>query len=886
MPDSKNLIVTLWLFAFLLLFVSIRAQAPIEIKVDFEVEEMPLMEAIDSLSNLAGITIAYSPSIFEENYLCTYAFHKEPLLNILEYLLRNAPVAYQLSNKNEQIILVKKQKELVTLSGFIQDANSGERLIGANIIDLVSGQGIASNEYGFFSLTLPEGVVELRVSYLGFTPVYERLFLHQNRSKTYSLSSSLTLQEVVIRGRSDKGQQTLLQTGSKQDVDMEHLAALPTLGGEVDVMRIMDLLPGVQSGPDGVGGLHVRGGNADQNLVLIDGVPIYNGSHLLGIYSMFNDFSVQKASLQKSDFDTRYGGRLSSVMDIRLKEGNQQEYHCGIGLGLLTTKAYFEGPVQKGKSSFMLSGRRLFWDIFLRLIVGNLESSDLQYLRFYFYDWNAKVNYTLSEKDRFYLSFFRGGDIFEFNDEVSGLNNNPRPVTLINNIAVDWDNTVLSARWNHVFTDRLFANSTLTFSKFDFRYRNYDHSFYQDTTETERLFFDQNISSIVDYTLKTDFDYYLSPAHLIKFGGAYIHHLFKTTTTSLNTSDLQSGFPQALSFEDISDPDKLQDAFKPTQTRANELVVYLEDNFKINPTWTLKGGLYSAVFLVQDKTWFSLQPRLSLRAQLHPTLHWETSVSQMTQFLHLVTGSNIGLPSDLWVPATANVAPQNATQVSSGFNFTDQNGIKLSLEGYYKKMNNILNFSANDESPIPSEVSNWEEEVVVGEGWGYGIETFFAINRGKNTGQLSYTLSWAERRFRALNDGKRFPFRYDRRHFLKLSYLYKFSEKFQVGFNWVYGTGNPYTLKEGEFSLPGYGQFDIYTPQNSVRLPAYHRGDLSLNFIKEKEKGTRTWNISIYNFYNRQNPFWIFQVTENGVTKTQQLSILPFLPSFTYSYQF
>ncbi|MCB0663200.1 MAG: TonB-dependent receptor, partial [Saprospiraceae bacterium] len=821
----------------------------------------------------------------KENYRCTFQFEKETPTTILTYLLRNAPVAFQISKDRQQIVLVQQERNLVTVSGFIQDEKSGERLIGANIIDLLTGQGTASNEYGFFSLTLPEGVLELRISYLGYTAQYDRIFIKESQQKIYNLKSNLTLEEIVVLGRLPQGNQTLLQSGSKQDIDMESLSALPTLGGEVDVMRMMDMLPGVQSGPEGVGGLHVRGGNADQNLVLIDGVPIYNGSHLLGIYSMFNDFSVQKASLQKSDFDTRHGGRLSSVMDIRLREGNQQEYHGGIGLGLLTTKAYVEGPIQKGKSSFMVSGRRLFWDWLLSLIINNSELTDLQYLKFYFYDWNAKVNYTLSDKDRFYLSFFRGGDIFEFNDEYGGLYNGPRPSKSISNIVVDWDNTVLSARWNHIYNDRLFSNSTLTFSKFDFRFRNYEHTYFTDTLETDLLFFDQNISSIIDYTLKTDFDFYLSPEHLIKFGGAYIHHLFKVSTASVSSFSVTNP-PEEIDFDIVSDPEKLQ-AIYPLQTsRSNELVAYIEDNYQLSPNWKIKGGLYNAAFIVPNKTWFSFQPRLTILGKLHPKLNWETSISRMNQFLHLVTGSNIGLPSDLWVPATENVAPQKATQVSSGINFDSQSGFKFSLEGYYKKMDNILTFAVNNENPIPTEVNNWEDEVIVGEGWGYGLESFFAFNKGKSTGQISYTLSWAERLYPELNNGKKYPFKYDRRHFIKTSYLYRFSEKFQMGLNWVYGTGNPFTAKEGEFSIPGYGEFDLFTSRNAVRLPAYHRADLSFNFIKKKKKGVRVWNVSIYNIYNHQNPFWIYQTTEDGVLRTKQLSILPFFPSFTYSYQF
>jgi hypothetical protein len=852
-------------------------------KISIDLQDVSIVEALDSLARKQKITIAYSPSIFKTDTRCNINVTNADLGQVLDRILKDQWVAYEISADRKQVVLFQKTRKLVTLSGFIEDKNSGEKLIGANIIDQISGIGTATNEYGFFSLTFLENEVHLRISYLGYSTLYFKKNIQENLEQNFQLKPNLTLEEVIVTGTLPGMEPGNLQKGGFQEINVEEMAALPTLGGEVDVMRMMDLLPGVQTGPDGIGGLHVRGGNADQNLVLLDGVPVYNGAHLLGVYSMFNDFSIQKASLQKSDFDARHGGRLSSVMDIRMREGNKKEYHGGVGLGILTTKATFEGPIQKDKSSFMLSGRRVFWDWLIGAALNNSSGlNDDQFLKYFFYDWNAKVNHSFSQKDRVFLSFFRGGDKFEYGDGSDEFSTQD----FKSNVAVNWDNSILAARWNHVFSGRLFANSTFNFSRFNFRFRNYDHSFDRDSMQSSNLFFDLNLSSIIDYTLKTDLDYYYSPEHLVKLGGIITLHNFEATSVSAGSLGFDEGTFGNFDFGTRSDPDKLQEQYLPSKISAVEAAVYIEDNYEVNDWLALKAGMFFTGFFVEDKTYLSFQPRLSSYVNILKGLSWQTSYSRMSQFLHLVTGSNIGLPSDLWVPATNKIAPQEAWQVSSGLNYSDEKGLQASVEAYYKKMNNVLSFNSTEDVPVPPGITEWEDMVVSGEGLAYGLESMINLRKGKSSGMLSYTLSWADRQYDAFNNGERYPFKYDRRHYIKFAYLFKFGKKFEMGMNWVYGSGNPFTPKEGEFSLPNLGTLRLYAPKNSVRLPAYHRMDLSFNFIKKKKHGVRTWNLSIYNVYNHRNPFWIYQENNAGQSQVKQLSILPIFPSFTYSYQF
>lgn len=870
---------------FCLIFAvsSVFGQSILEKKLDFNISNLPLQEALNRLSTAAEVPIVFSGSLANENLKVSFSAKNQTLFSILNTLLKNKDIGYR--ELNGQIILfpIERPKQFFTLSGFVEDAGSGERLIGANVVNQKNFAGTATNVYGFFSLTLEAGEVELAVSYLGYQAHRSVLTLDQDIFLNIKLEASLTLEEIVVIGKDSQKLVNIHEPIGNTEVNLTHLASMPSFVGEADVMRMMDMLPGVQSGADGIGGLHVRGGTPDQNLILLDGVPVYNVNHMLGMFSMFNEGAIQKATLQKGGFDAQQGGRLSSVVDIRMKEGNRNEYHGGLSLGLLSSRVNVEGPIAKGKSSFMLAGRRTYWDWLWALVFSTEEPVDFDApgeFNYHFYDWNGKVNFTLSEKDKIYCSIFNGGDNFKMSSfEVNDFSGD----TSAFQAKVNWRNWVAALRWNRIISPKLFMNNTLTYSRFIFNFLNFDYQ-YSGASQTESVDFISNSSNIQDFSVRSDWDYFYSPRHHITFGGSLTYHFFKTL--SAENSDFAGLIPP-----DVRkyDPDYYAGFFGPATTRAIELNMYVEDRYKPLPKLEISGGLYLATFGVRSKTYWSAQPRLNIVYELTKNLTWQASGSAMAQFLHLVTGSNISLPSDIWAPATARIGPQKSWQVSTGWQYYLPRLFKISLETYYKKMNGLLNFIPRNGNPISSGLQTWEDQVTSGEGKSYGLEFLLERSEGKTNGLISYTLSRSFRRFDQINRGETFPFHYDRLHFIKTAVVHRFSKKFQLSFNWIFGTGNPYTIRTGAFKyLPTGQDVILYAPKNSVRLPDYHRADLGFVFPKEKSWGVRTWVISLYNVYNRQNPFYIYQDNNSfdNTSRTLQVSLFPILPAFSYGLQF
>ena len=770
-------------------------------------------------------------------------------------------------------ICSEAQSRSFTISGTITDQASGEALIGATIYDYISGKGTTANNYGFYSLTLPADSVKLRFSYVGFQNISEVFLLKADRVIDIEMSGLTELKGVEITATQDNDLIEKSQM-STIDVSMDKVRDLPVLMGERDVMKTIQLLPGVQSGSEGSSGIYVRGGGPDQNLILIDGVPVYNASHLFGFFSVFNTDAINSVKLIKGGFPAEYGGRLSSVIDIRMKEGNTKKIHGEGGIGLVASRLTLEGPIIKDKTSFMISGRRTYIDVLTRPIIRSQGDVDGGY---YFYDLNAKINHKFSERSRLYLSGYFGKDRFYAKDKYSnGTGNDLQEDSY--EARLQWGNGIGALRWNYIFNPRLFSNTTITYSNYDFDVFNESRSKYVENGQTINNFSRiEYLSGIQDWSGKVDFSYLPNPDHYIKFGGSYTYHTFNP---GINRYKEDSEFAR----EDTS--------YGSSKIYANEFYTYIEDDFKINDRLKVNGGLHFSGFAVEGETYFSLQPRISGRYLLTENTAIKASYASMAQYLHLLTNAGIGLPTDLWVPPTADIKPQIAHQVAAGVARTLAKGYEISMEGYYKKMKNLIEYK--DGASFLGNSSDWQTKVETGEGWSYGAEIMFEKKVGKTTGWIGYTLSWTDRQFEELNNGEKFPYRYDRRHDLSVAVTHKFNDHIDIGVVWVYGTGNAVTLPTERYR-PAQGiNTNFYTgdvgyieSRNNYRMPSYHRLDIGVNLHKETRFGSRTWSFGLYNAYSRQNPFFLYFSNDRfGNTRLTQISIFPIIPSFSYNFKF
>ena len=784
-----------------------------------------------------------------------------------------------------------------TLSGFVYDIESGERLINANVFEKETYQGTTSNTYGFYSLTLPQGIKNITFSFIG----YNTLTLPINLQKDSTLNIGLqlkqdeTIEEVTVYGNSV--QKIESSQMSMVEVPITKLEKLPAILGEPDVLKVIQLLPGVQSGTEGTSGIYVRGGGPDQNLFMLDGVPVYNASHLLGFFSVFNPGAVKTVKLYKGGFPARFGGRLSSVVDIRMKEGNMKKIKGEASLGLISSRFTLEGPIFKDKTSFVFSGRRTYVDLLAKPIVAlaNKLVNDNQKVSagYYFYDMNAKINHIFSEKSRLYLSAYMGKDIAYTNTEYYFVDNHIR-FDQLDKMSLNWGNITSALRWNYVFNSKLFRNTTVTYSNYKF-----DISTLFEVTNTRDKFVKEDFfnyySGIEDISAKIDFDYYPDPNHSLKFGADAIRHQFKPGVNHIK-------------FEDQADTTgtKIDTIYGNDNIAANEVNLFIEDNFNIGSRLKVNMGLHYSLFNVQQKTYHSLQPRLSARFKANDKFSIKGSYSKMTQNIHLLTTSTISLPADLWLPTTKRVKPQMSQQVALGTFFNIGQVFDLSVEGYYKWMDNLLEYKEG--ASFAGTTMGWEDKVELGKGWSYGVEFLLEKQVGKTTGWIGYTLAWANRQFENLNFGEIFPAKYDRRHDLSFVLTHKFSDKFDIGLTWVYGTGNSVTLGVQEYPKASYpndfgyyygNTIDYYESRNNYKMPAYHRLDLGMNFHREMKFGIRTINVSFYNAYSRQNPFYLYwghdyvngydengHYFEDSTPALKQMSLFPLIPSVSYTYKF
>ncbi len=775
-----------------------------------------------------------------------------------------------------------------TISGYIKDASNGESLLAASVYVAELNKGTNTNEYGFYSITLPADTYSLKITYVGLATLTKIIVLNKDIRLNLEMGVTATdIEEVVITGEK-KGNNFESTDMGKQELKVEVSKALPALFGEVDILKTIQLLPGIMAAGEGNSGFYVRGGGPDQNLVLLDDAVVYNTGHLFGFFSVFNSDAVKGMTVIKGGMPADYGGRISSVVDVQMKEGNMKKWSVAGGLGLISSRLTIEGPIKKNRCSFIVSARRTYIDLILKPILPKIGNGEFAGNSYYFYDINAKINYRISDRDRLYLSGYFGRDVFNFQAPGG-----------VFKLAFPWGNSTATLRWNHLFSDKLFLNTMFIYNDFGFKAN----------TSFQDLKFNLN-SKVREATAKMDFDYSPILGHQMKFGWQYNFHVFTPYTAS--------GSAGSVDFKTTNQANKL----------AHETAIYFLDDFEATPWLKMNIGLRASLFTFMGpfsktvfnegraidtlnfktgsniKTYWGLEPRLSMRFKVDKLSSIKVGLTMNKQYVHLVSSSTTTLPIDLWVPSTAVVKPQIGVQAAVGYfrNFKDDM-IETSIEVYYKHLWNQIEYG---ESAVGNITADVEDQFVYGKGYSYGAEFFIKKAKGKWTGWIGYTLAWTWRQFPDINGGKPFLARYDRRHDLSIVQMYEINKHWKISATWVYATGQRTTLPVSFFLNEGQVHY-VYGARNWFLMPAYHRLDLGFVYTiipkrKRKIDFTSDISVSIYNAYNRMNPFFIFidshgdpgggKGTTSGTdTKSisfnaKQASLFPILPSVTWNFKF
>ncbi len=760
-----------------------------------------------------------------------------------------------------------------TLSGRVRNAASGEYILGANVIVEDNLLGVSTNLYGFYSLSLPEGENTIKYSFIGF----ESLILKVNMIKSSVKDVNLIPKTVEIKGADiigERGENTNSTELGSTVVSIETIKSLPALFGEVDVLKVIQLLPGIQSSGEGNTGFYVRGGGPDQNLILLDNAAVYNASHLFGFFSVFNADAISNVGVHKGTMPARYGGRISSVLDISLREGNRREYKVNGGVGLISARLTVEGPIKKDVSSFIISARRTYIDVLTRPFTKGTSAEGSGY---FFYDLNAKVNHRFSEKDEVFLSGYFGRDVFSYKNVDAGFGS-----------SIPWGNAIASLRWNHLFSDKLFLNMNVAYSDYNFAFEG----------EQDDFAFGFN-SGIEDWSYKSTLNYYPNSRHKIQGGIEYVFHNFMPTDYFARNGDTPIEFGVS------------------TVTYSHESSAFFESDYEVNEFLKIYTGLrysdfrhvgpftrYSTDYTDQDSTVFGkgdlvkkyggFEPRISARIKTGTYSSIKAGFSENYQYVHLASLSASTAPTDVWLPSSDLVKPQWGRQWSAGY-FTDlgkDRSWEASIEGYYKSLENLVEYADNT-LPTDNIGTNTDNNLIFGNGWSYGAEFFLKRRAGRVNGWVGYTWSKTQRVFEELNDGEVFDAKFDRRHDLSVVIDYTLNEKWRFGGVFVYATGNAISLPIQRYVIEGRIT-DLYGDRNGFRMSDYHRADISATYTPEQKRENleSSWVFSIYNLYNRANPYFLFFDSEGSVTdgslqiNAKQISLFPILPSFTWNFKF
>ncbi len=749
-----------------------------------------------------------------------------------------------------------------SLSGTITDAGTGESLIGASItVKELSGTGVTTNSYGYFSLTLPESKYTFIITYLGYKTIVLPLNLNENKQMNFKLESdSKQLEDVEITAQRKNHNITSNEIGMEK-LDVKEISKIPVLFGEADIMKTLKLTPGIKSAGEGSGGMFVRGGNNSQNLILLDEATVYNADHLLGFFSTFNSDAIKDIQMFKGTAPAEYGGRISSVLDIKMNDGNNQDYHVGGGIGLISSRLNVEGPIVKDKSSFLVTARRTYADLFLKLSPDSLINNN----QLYFYDLNAKVNYIINDKNRIYLSGYFGRDVFTFQERFG----------------INWGNITGTLRWNHIWNDKLFSNTSLIYSDYDYKVNIMMGAGFSLT------------SIIKNWNLKHEFQYFANSKNTMIFGFNSIFHTI--IPGQLETSDDSDINPIVLQEKQaIENGIYFSNVWKPSYNLNINYGLRLSTYHLMGPgdfySYNSDGTVSDTTTYGKNevvKSYFNLEPRLNIAYILNDRNSFKASYTRNTQNLHLISNSTSSLPTDIWISSSNNVKPEIGDQVSLGYftNFS-KDMFQFSTEIYYRWMQNQIdlkngaNINANDKI---------EGELLYGKGRAYGLEMLLKKKQGKLTGWIGYTLSRTERLIDGINSNNWYPAKQDITHDFSIVGIYDLNKKWSLSATWVYNTGNAVTFPSGKYLINGNVQY-YYTERNGYRMPDYHRLDLGATWnLKKTKKFESSLNFSVYNAYGHKNPFSIdFEQNEEDPTKTDAVMtyLFTFVPSITYNFKF
>lgn len=878
-------------------------------KVTLNMQKASVREILDEIQKQAGVTFSYESSLLSGLPKTTFRADDEALENCLTRLFANLPVVYKMTGR---IVVLKRKPKQVTVSGFVRDKRSAESLIGASVYESGSRVGTASNNFGFFSLTLPGGDITIRASYIGYTGrLYNLTGLERDTVLTIELEPSASLQEVVVTGQSTSKQSVLSTQMGALEINQQTIRSTPVMFGEADIIKTLQLTPGVSSGTEGTAGMYVRGGNVDENLFLIDGNPVYQINHIGGIFSAFNPEAISGMDFFKSGFPSRYGGRLSSVVDVHMKEGNMKEYHGSATLGLISGNLNFEGPIVKDRTSFNISLRRTWLDVLSApalAIANKITKKDgiRTRARYAFHDLNLKVNHIFNDRSRMYFSLYNGNDVLKggSTDYPSDFYSDVKSYNYDTDVSLRWGNIMATTGWTYVFNNRLFGKFSGVFTRYHSKLRSTELDIEGKEGESgysERFSENSTNTGIMDLGVRTSFDYLPVHSHHIRFGGDYLVHRFRPEYNRSSSFDKSQDFISNINKEYAND-----------LLWGHEAGVFAEDDWTLLPSVRINAGVRFSLFNVQGKTYTGVEPRVSLRWLLADNLSFKASYSRMNQYVHLISNSFISLPTDAWMPVTRKLKPLLSDQVSAGFYYDLNKTYSFSVEGYYKTMENLLEY--RDGHTFTPSYLNWEEKLTAGDGRAYGAEFMVRKETGRTTGWIGYGLSWADRKFDELNLGERYPARFDNRHKLNIVVMHKISPKVEISAAWSYASGNHVTLslenymENGSlnyvhgngYDLPYTGSWgiDYYEGRNNYQLPAYHRLDLGIKIYRPKKKGRMgIWTVSIYNVYSRMNPFMIHKTDKEVrdpsssygykvVPVFKTVGIMPIIPSVSYTYKF
>ena len=831
-------------------------------KISLKLDNVTLKEALLEIETEGNLHLNYNDEIIPENKNISISAIEKPVIIFLREILKGTSIDIIISN--DQIVLVKVDSEAVkenenkyTINGFITDAKTGEALVGTNIYVHELEAGAITNAYGFYSITIPEGYYSLRYSYVGYQTEEIYLSLFKNLNLNIELNQrSFSLDTVLVTSELENVLHST-EIGSIK-LTPAKLQYIPYLLGEKDILRTLPLLPGVTFGQEGDCGFYVRGGDQDQNLTLIDEAPVYNAFHSFGFFSVFNSDAVKSFKLYKGAAPPKYGGRLSSILDIQMNEGNLKEFHAVAGIGTIFSRFTLQGPIVENKSSFIVSGRRTYLDVFKIFT----SDEDVKKSQLYFYDLNLKTNYRLSDNDRIYLSGYSGSDGLGFSDIVS----------------LNWGNTTATLRWNHLFSNKLFSNSSLIYSHFKNSTKVYDEDNNDDEVGVE--------SNVDDITVKQDFQYFMDASNTLSFGFNYIYHNFLPGHMFAKGKD---------TFD-----------FIIGKRTAHEVSLYIGHEYSINEKIKTDYGLRSTLFSVrgtedqidiedvelepyfilhtnENTNYWRIEPRIAATYRLNDFSSLKADYSMNHQYIHLLSNSNSGTPLDVWQPSSAKVKPQSSQQFSFGYYRNLENdSYELSIEGYYKYMNDLVDYKDGAQLYYRT---YFESELVFGKGRAYGIEFFLKKKTGQFTGWIGYTLSKSEREFPEANGGNPFPAKYSRTHDLSIVSSYKLDEHWTFSANFIYASGHNVTIPYGKYIIDGQ-TINAYTTRNGYRLPPYHRLDIGISYTNDVGG---VWNLSIYNVYGRKNTYAIAIQNNDlnpGIKEAVRLSLFTIVPSISYTLTF